>query len=138
MEITIKAWKTRNATSRELSRRTAEMLDEISQEGSGIVVIRHGEAVAMLVPLEPIRRRAPRRVSIEERDDAPFETPELDDSSRNLLAEMARSAPDPYRPTEVETATTCVRLELNGLAESDGGNYWLTADGERVAAKLTA
>ena len=138
MEVTIKAWETRNVTARDLSRRISQLLNEIEETGTALVVLRYGQPAAMLVPLEPKPTRTRRRVAIEQREEKPFEMPELEPADRDMLAALAKCAPEPFRPNEVSTATTCVRLELNGLAESDGGNYWLTADGERVAAKLTA
>ncbi|MEX2554550.1 MAG: type II toxin-antitoxin system Phd/YefM family antitoxin [Actinomycetota bacterium] len=144
MEVTIKAWETRNVTARDLSRRIAQLLNEIENDGHGLVVLRHGQPAALLVPLEPKGHRAPRKVSIEEREEEPFEMPELDEGSRRLLLEMARCAPEPYDPDDwgsgaLEFARLFVRLELNGLAEkSVGGGRWLTESGQLVAAKLVA
>ena len=142
MELKIKAAKTRAVSTRELCRRMADLLDEIESDGSGLVVLRYGRPTALLVPLEPKVRRAPRKVSIEERDEEPFEMPELEERHKRLLREMARCAPEPYDPDDwageaLELARTFVRLEMAGLAESAvGGHRWLTERGELVAAKL--
>jgi antitoxin (DNA-binding transcriptional repressor) of toxin-antitoxin stability system len=144
MELKINAAKTRAVSARELCRRMADLLDEIESDGSGLVVLRYGRPTALLVPLEPKVRRAPRKVSIEEWEEEPFEMPELDEGSRRLLLEMARCAPEPYDPDDwgsgaLEFARLFVRLELNGLAEkSVGGGRWLTERGQLVAAKLVA
>ena len=142
MEVIIKAWETRNVTARDLSRRIAELLDEIEENGYGLVVLRYGRPAALLVPLEPKVRRAPRKISIEEREEGPFEMPELEERSRRLLVEMARCAPDSYSPDywtgeAFEFCGAFIRLEMAGLAETSvGGRRWLTEKGEMVAAKL--
>lgn len=142
MEIKIKAAKTRPVSARELSRRMAQLLDEMEREGNGLVVLRYGRPCALIVPVEPKARRAPRRVAIEEREDAPFEMPELDENQRLLLTAMAAGAPDPYHPDEwrgqvSDFATASVRLEIAGLVEQGSGGLWLTPEGELAAAKLT-
>jgi antitoxin (DNA-binding transcriptional repressor) of toxin-antitoxin stability system len=142
MGLTVKVSKTRNASARELSRRTADLLDEIEQQGIGLVVIRFGRPAALLVPLEPKVRTAPRRVVIEEAEspktDDPIEMPELRDDDRRLLLEMARCAPDPYCPDDwagpiMAFCAAFTRLELEGLAQRDGSGRWITTQGERVA-----
>ena len=99
METTIRAMKTRTVSSRELSRRTAELLNEIDDEGHGIVIVRFGRAAALLVPLER-RPSGVRKVAIEEREEEPFVLPELDESQIRLLGEISRSRPDAYRPSD--------------------------------------
>ena len=87
------------------------------------------------------RKHGPLRV-IEEAEspktDDPIEMPELRDDDPRLLLEMARCAPDPYRPDDwagpiMAFCAAFTRLELEGLAQRDGSGRWLTAHGERVA-----
>jgi antitoxin (DNA-binding transcriptional repressor) of toxin-antitoxin stability system len=145
MGFTIKVSKTRNAGARELSRRTADLLDEIEEEGVGVVIVRFGRPSALLVPLERKERSSLRRVIIEEGEaqepDDPFEMPVLREVDRGLLLEMAERAPDPYSPEDWTGPITAfcssfTRLEFERLVEKDGGGRWLTAQGERVAAAL--
>lgn len=145
MGFTVKVSKTRNASARELSRRTADLLDEIEEEGVGVVIVRFGRPSALLVPLEPKERSASRRVIIEEGEaqepDDPLEMPLLREVDRRLLLEMAERAPDPYSPEDwtgpiMAFCAAFTRLELERLVEQVGGGRWLTAQGERVAAAL--
>ncbi len=146
MGLTVNVSKTRNASARELSRRTSALLDEIEDQGIGVVVVRFGRPAALLVPLGSKPPNAPRRVVIEESEsteiDDPFEVPALRDDTRRLLLEMAERAPDFYRPDDwtgpiMQFCAAFTRLELEGLVEQDHGRRWLTARGERVAADLS-
>ena len=143
MGLTIKVSKTRNASARELSRRTGHLLDEIEEQGIGVVVVRFGRPAALLVALETKVRTSPRRVVIEEAEaletDDPVEMPSLREDARRLLLEMADRAPDPYHPDDwtgpvMEFCAAFTHLELEGLVEVSQGRRWLTAQGERVAA----
>lgn len=149
MELKINAAKTRAVTARSLSRDTADLLNEIEEEGIGLTIVRYGRPVALLVPLERPVRRAPRRVAV-----APAESngagtsaddpdvSELDEYRRFLLLESARVAPAPYDPEDwphdiQSFVTSRVRLEMDGFVErAGGGRHWLTAKGERAAAVL--
>ena len=121
----------------------AQLLDEMETDGHGFIVLRYGRPCALIVPLEPNRRHAARRVAIEEREQQHFEMPELDENQRLLLTAIAAGAPDPYHPDEWrgpvgDFATASVRLEIAGLVEQGSRGFWLTADGEGAAAKLIA
>ncbi|MGH2726963.1 MAG: type II toxin-antitoxin system Phd/YefM family antitoxin, partial [Actinomycetota bacterium] len=124
MEVTIKAWNTRNASARELARRTSALLDEIDEKGTAIVIVRFGRPAALLVPLEQTRQH--RQVVIQEAGPGlsadEFEMPQLRDYDERLLAEMYARSPEPVgREDDPERATAFVRLQLEGLVEEVRG-----------------
>ena len=144
MELRIKAAQTRSVSARELSRRMADLMDEMETEGFGLVVLRYGRPAALLVPIEPSVRRAPRRVSIEKVESAPVDEPidlsRLGDDERRLLLAMADCLPERYSPDSwvgpISAFTVAfTHLEFEYLAVRDGG-HWLTEKGERAAALL--
>lgn len=142
MEIVIRTGKTRTVSTRELSRRTAELMNEIDDEGHALVIVRFGRAVALLVPLER-KPRAMRVVTVEEREEEPVVMPELDDLQRSLLLRISACHPEPHRTSTwtgdiVPFLRSVGFLSLEGLIESDGARQYLTANGERVVAKLSA
>ena len=143
MEITIRAGRTRTVSSRELSRRTSDLLNEIDDEGHALVIVRFGRAAALLVPLERSPRSI-RSVAIERHEDGPTEMPQLDDEERELLRRIAACHPEAHRTATwigdiVRFCRTVGRLELAGLIENRGGvRQRLTSAGERVAAKISA
>ena len=144
MELRIKAARTRAVSARELSRRMADLIDEMETEGHALVVLRYGRPAALLVPIEPDVRRAPRRVSIEEIESAPDEEAidlsQLRDDERRLLLAMAECHPDRYSPDQwvgpiSAFSIAFTRLEMKRLVINKHGR-WLTEQGERVAALL--
>lgn len=146
MELRIKAARTRSVSARELSRRMADLIDEMETEGVALVVLRYGRPAALLVPLEPNVRRAPRRVSIEkvepEAVDDAIDLSQLGVDERRLILEMAAGAPESYSPDRwgEPISAFCrafTRLEFEGLAVNKHGR-WLTEKGERIAALLRA
>lgn len=142
MELTIRSQETRNVTARDLSRRIGQLLNELEETGVPFVVLRYGRPAALVVPLES-KRLAPRRVTVEEREDESFAMPELDEDQRLLLTAIAAGAPDPYHPDEwrgpvADFSVASVRLEIAGLVEHGSGGLWLTRKGERAAAHLAA
>ena len=144
MELRIKAAQTRAVSARELSRRMADLIDEMETEGHAFVVLRYGRPAALLVPIEPDVRRAPRRVSIEEVESAPDEEAidlsQLRDDERGLLLAMAECHPDRYSPDRwvgpiSAFSIAFTRLEMKRLVINKHGR-WLTEQGERAAALL--
>jgi antitoxin (DNA-binding transcriptional repressor) of toxin-antitoxin stability system len=144
MELRIKAAKTRSVSARELSRSMADLMDEMETEGFGLVVLRYGRPAALMVPIEPNVRRAPRRVSIEKvAADAIEETVDvsaLGDDERRLLLAMADRLPERYSPDSwvgpiAAFSIAFTNLEFEGMSVRDGG-HWLTEKGERAASLL--
>ena len=145
MELRIKAAQTRSVSARELSRRMADLIDEIETEGLALVILRYGRPAALLVPIEPNVRRAPRRTSIETIETAQHEEEidlsELDDDQRRLLLAMLACAPERYSPDTwvgpIDSFSRAfVRLEMARFVEKNVAGRYLTEKGERAAGLL--
>ena len=130
-------------TARDLSRRTSELLDAI-REGEEIAVTRHGMPVALVIPYEPSRRRAPdseRSETIDWRTE--LEGLELSTLQERILTgidsclSLDRIAMNLAEdPTPVAIAVS--GLEIARLSEKRLGGYVATQEGRRVAAALEA
>jgi antitoxin (DNA-binding transcriptional repressor) of toxin-antitoxin stability system len=147
------AGTTRNVSSRELSRRTSHLLDEIESHGSALVVIRYGRPSAVLVPFEDVAARPvlPRLSDLggeltlwplSDDNDEDLDDIELDEHQRRVLVEVDRCTLLHWTPSQSdlqagELAIALAGLEISGLLERGPGASWrLTRRGERVVRGL--
>ena len=140
---------TRNVTSRELSRRTSDLLDEIESNGSALVVIRYGRPCAVVVPFEDVSARPtlPRLSDLGGELSAwpkPSEDTdvELDEDQIGLVREIATCALLHWTPSQSDLPARRLimalsNLEISGIVErGPGASRRLTARGERIASGL--
>jgi antitoxin (DNA-binding transcriptional repressor) of toxin-antitoxin stability system len=137
-------------SSRDLSRHTSRLLDEIEAAGSALVVIRYGRPTAVLVPFEDVAAR-PQLPRISELGGEitlwPIPEDELDDvelseHQRAILVGVARCTLLYWTPSQIDMqvrdrAVALGKLEVAGLLQRGPGASWeLTRKGELIAARL--
>ncbi len=128
---------------RELSRRTAAVLDRVADEGAIMLIVRHGVPVATLEPFDadavPLRRPRPRRGP--EQGDENDSAIELDpDQERALFAVRdhghVSTAADALGTDAHALGLLLTRLEVKGLTRKTTGGFELTRTGARLVVRL--
>ena len=133
--VTIAKAPPTTVTSRELSRNTGRLLDEIRASGRTLLVIRRGRPAAIMTPVQ-----VGDVVTLE----PPPEVPEvkLDALQQRILSVYSDGGVHLNLPYELEGATpsqaisAIVQLEINGLLERWYGAYRISERGTKLAAAM--
>jgi antitoxin (DNA-binding transcriptional repressor) of toxin-antitoxin stability system len=138
----------KTTTIRQLSRRTKDILEEVASTGVGFIVVRNGDALARIVPLDdnPLMVTAPdyEDVNTDRLPSEELAEPPLTDGERTLLEAieepmLAEIATERTQLDRDEVALHLLRLEIKGLLERKWpSNYVRTVMGERVIKSLRA
>lgn len=124
----------RCATVRELSRKTADILQPVEDDGHTVMILRNSKPIALLVPLpDAVPRRRVRRANGQEVD-LPAPPEELDDARERLLLALREGVvvADPWDGAGVpreDASLPLARLEIAGLIRRVVGGYAITRRG---------
>jgi len=139
----------RAVSSRDLSRHTANLLDEIGDTGRALAIVRYGRVVAVLAPHVDGARVGPTGSWI----GAPLDVVEevdigdldLDEAKRYVLNAVSREPGGLWSPNQNHEgfhisaiAAACGSLDIDGLIERFGSHFRITKLGRRASGALAS